>query len=387
MVKEDPAYNPEKTAARIRTVTGHIVSAIEKNLSERKANDNRPLFVPVGEQHDLPAHTLCLMNVIESLRRKDYKITLGLELRCDTLTRCYVQTSRPALIAPETILYLREKGNDTGLSLKASTLTAYPYARYSRGLLAHYVSKTGITARLNDAARTHDELIDIDPYDPENRAVLKEELSNAYDNPELRGTYRAVLNGKDRLSGRSNRGMQLRDKIMARRALALAGEQNADIHIQHCGANHIRQTKDRPNNLHTYLKQKTPHVLPFSLAPEYGLKRLLIDGFREYFNMQARGTVINDRHSIYYSGKLTDAQQAMLGDEANWLGAVMSNLDLDTGLITGLSDYKKEAAVTLAPIFKKAIGYDTRYTKYKMIDNLTKNFADHIKTFPEIKNL
>ena len=193
-----------------------IANAITDEAVARKMrNPALPLFIVMGEHHTVAEHQALQILTLHALKARNYNVALSMELTHENM-------------------YARV--NKDPLTLQAAMEKTYSAGYFDRTLVRSARS-SDVPVYLNDALTySGGEGNYLDSHDPDTGAAM-----TRADVGELR----------DYIDSLGKIGMQIRDDVMARRAIQQAAAHNYDFMIVNCGTEHVSGT----TNLTIYPEQ------------------------------------------------------------------------------------------------------------------------------------
>ena len=226
--------DPE-AAAILSSAVSTVKTILERRAElDRQRQSDETLYVMAGEHHDLPAHKLHHMLVLQGLYEAGESLITAIEQPSNVVTDEFlkafllgVSKIEPEQLPATMALY---KANPALLGLSevyASILGGCEYADYaSRVQLTHMfrlhaTSKFQFTGMCSDAARLSQKFLDVS--DPATAQSMRKALNKVEDNMSLE----------------SQEGLYVRNIHMAQRLYDVASQYKTRIAVQLCGQAHV----------------------------------------------------------------------------------------------------------------------------------------------------
>ncbi len=222
-VEEEPMI----TAGRILEAAQIVTRDIESKLASMP-DDGEPLFVVLGEHHDLATHKLAEMRIVHDLQRKGYKVAVGLENSYNLAQTSLEKEQQQNPSAFTDIMAEQLQTTPHGDSMhvwiaEAALMTEETYLTNKARLKSF--TQSGVSVGLNDAARS----------DANTGRYLDHE--DSYLQGVIHGNE--IDTGDKAVDAFSALGISLRNQVMMTMATGHAAGQKPDIYIQICGALHM----------------------------------------------------------------------------------------------------------------------------------------------------
>jgi hypothetical protein len=169
----------EDDALKIRQESERAAQAINTRLSTLTPGET--LFVPLGENHAMPAHIVFQMCLFDNLRQSGLKFGVALEYPSNWVTTCSLnqlhedpQTRNLAVADAQRIIDAQLAADPVTHTLlyAAAFLSPSPYAPHSNATLMNYLKKYQIPIAFVDAAA--DESHCLDGSDIETKRAIEE---------------------------------------------------------------------------------------------------------------------------------------------------------------------------------------------------------------------
>lgn len=317
----------------IETVSERLTDEIIARHHSKTSNG--PLFVLIGETHNLLPHQLVQILVLNKLNKTGLRVGFGYEAPHNAVVELYSALNQNFLKshpgqggAKITLPSFMEDLHHPATRVIFYPLSFNPSAR----ILMNFLLNESIDTLFNDVARKKisiplfsrirrlDRFLSIFPYFDLREPATKKAAEDKF----------GALNSFSLVSTISQGGIEIRNSFMAERAQMHASAMQADIYVQHCGSAHVFGHLDSfpwpksPYNqsLTAKFEKKSYEVLSMCL----GRTDFIIDIPEEAKNSSALTQETYDLSKIGF-------QDVETGQEIYVLRQLLPLLGLDTRLI------------------------------------------------------
>lgn len=326
--------NYQEEAAKITAAADQIVAEIQSRLAEKPDND-KPLFVVLGEDHFVAAHQVLHMLVLKKLADLNPALSLAvsLELQHNTLSKVFNHSAPGAEITEP----LNDPGGVNSLRAQIATVRTFG-ADLSHKMSQCFLLKSGIPVHFNDTAVKFEDKISLDITDDPTQQAVK---TIPHDDPD------------DEIEALSETGFYIRNYFMVKNAQRHADRTDADIHIQICGESHVAGYVFN----HPYSKSQTSllnqdgcHVLAIPVSSElYDLENEAIGSGLLLPGICLEGEKFN------YSAAERTPRDATRNEERTWLNGIAPYIDLDPKVFKDTLEIELDSINRLRELFEQAI--------------------------------
>jgi hypothetical protein len=246
----------DSDAAALLHSSAIAVKAILDKRAELDRNGRQatPLFVNLGEYHDVPAHKLHHIAVIDGVRKAGEKIAVTMETEQDISLQQFFWGQPPKLLPG--IEYKTPDYSDGRLALKIQGNFISHSAQQAVSALFHYLILQDIPVHMSDCSRLH-------------ISGMNFNALNFYHKPTRESALKYVSDLNNLYNMQSRTGMNIRNHHMAAQSIDFAHQTGARIVFQECGQGHTIGGREFPpeESLSGHFQKNNMPVLSVLLSP------------------------------------------------------------------------------------------------------------------------